>query len=229
MVFSEYHALWFRNRKDQVALNDLDQHSVDRARVWLQQVSMNAYEVELVIRDLILMAAEADRRGETLRSTLGDEDAFYRNLADSIDRGNLLDYLTGYFGTVLFGVGVVYGGLMALFGINQPANAGRLILSLVLYTTLGTLAMLLKRQFKPPLDKNHLPAKILLIVLSVVFLGLAVTLPFWMLRLPLDAFPMHPTTVCLLLSAVGLLLMLLRVVRYNLIAARHPWREKRSS
>lgn len=226
MVFSEYHALWFRNRKDQAALNELDQHSVDRARVWLQQVSMNAYEVELVIRDLILMAAEADRRGETLRSTLGDEDAFYRNLADSIDRGNLLDYLTGYFGTVLFGVGVVYGGLMALFGIKQPANAGRLILSLVLYTTLGTLGMLLKRQFKPPLDKNHLPAKILLILLSVVFLGLAVTMPFWMLRIPLEAFPMHPTSVCLLLSAVGLLLMLLRVVRYNLMAARHPWREK---
>lgn len=229
MVFSEYHALWFRNRKDQAALNELDQHSVDRARVWLQQVSMNAYEVELVIRDLILMAAEADRRGETLRSTLGDEDSFYRNLADSIDRGNLLDYLTGYFGIVLFGVGVVYGGLMALFGIKQPANAGRLILSLVLYTTLGTLGMLLKRQFKPPLDKNHLPAKILLILLSVVVLGLAITMPFWMLRIPLEAFPMHPTSVCLWLSAVGLLLMLLRVVRYNLMAARHPWREKHRS
>lgn len=226
MVFSEYHALWFRNRKDQAALNDLDQRSVDRARAWLQQVSMNAYEVELVIRDLILMAAEADRRGETLRSTLGDEDTFYRNLADSIDRGNLLDYLTGYFGTVLFGVGVVYGGLMALFGIKQPADAGRLVLSLVLYTAIGTLGMLLKRQFKPPLDKNHLPAKILLIGLSVVAFGLAVTMPFWILRLPLESFPMNPTTVSLLLAAVGLLLMLLRVVRYNLLAAGHPWREQ---
>ena len=116
MVFSEYHALCRQNQKDRAALNDLDKNSVDRARVWLQQVSMNAYEVERVLRDLILMAAEADRRGETLRSTLGDEDTFYRNLADSIDRGNLLDYLTGYFGTILFGVGVVYGGLMALFG-----------------------------------------------------------------------------------------------------------------
>ena len=208
MVFSEYHALCRQNQKDRAALNDLDKNSVDRARVWLQQVSMNAYEVERV------------------RSTLGDEDTFYRNLADSIDRGNLLDYLTGYFGTILFGVGVVYGGLMALFGIKQPADAGRLMVSLVLYTTLGTLGMLLKRQFKPPLDKNHLPAKILLIVLSVVFLGLAITLPFWMLRLPLESFPMHPTSVCLLLSAVGLLLMLLRVVRYNLMAARHPWREQ---
>lgn len=159
----------------------------------------------------------------------GGEDAFYRNLADSIHRGNLLDYLTGYFGTILFGVGVVYGGLMALFGIKQPADAGRLILSLVLYTTLGTLGMLLKRQFKPPLDKNHLPAKILLIVLAVVFLVLAVTMPFWMLRLPMEAFPMHPTTVCLLLAAVGLLLMLLRVVRYNRMAARRPWREKPNS
>lgn len=226
MVFSEYHALCRQNQKDRAALNDLDKNSVDRARVWLQQVSMNAYEVERVLRDLILMAAEADRRGETLRSTLGDEDTFYRNLADSIDRGNLLDYLTGYFGTILFGVGVVYGGLMALFGIKQPADAGRLMVSLVLYTTLGTLGMLLKRQFKPPLDKNHLPAKILLIVLSVVFLGLAITLPFWMLRLPLESFPMQPTTVCLLLAAVGLLLMLLRVVRYNLMATRHPWREQ---
>ena len=225
MVFSEYHALWLQNRKDRAALNDLDKNSVDRARTWLQQVSMNAYEVELVLRDLIIMAAEADRRGETLRSTLGDEDAFYRNLANSIDRGNVLDYLTGYFAIILTGVGVAYGVLMSLFGVSQSDAAGWLILSLVLYTILGTLGMLLKRQFKPPLDKKHLPAKILLIALSVVFVGLAVTMPFWMLRLPLEAFPMHPATVCLLLTAIGLLLMLLRVIRYNSMAARHPWRE----
>lgn len=229
MVFSEYHALWLQNRKDRAALNDLDKNSVDRARTWLQQVSMNAYEVELVLRDLILMAAEADRRGETLRSTLGDEDAFYRNLANSIDRGNVLDYLTGYFAIILTGVGVVYGVLMSLFGVSRPDAAGWLILSLVLYITLGTLGMLLKRQFKPPLDKNNLPAKILLIALSMVILGLAITMPFWMLRLPLEAFPMHPATVCLLLTAIGLLLMLLRVVRYNFLAAKHPWREKRNS
>lgn len=177
MVFSEYHALWLQNRKDRAALNDLDKNSVDRARTWLQQVSMNAYEVELVLRDLILMATEADRRGETLRSTLGDEDAFYRNLANSIDRGNVLDYLTGYFAIILTGVGVVYGVLMSLFGVSRPDAAGWLILSLVLYITLGTLGMLLKRQFKPPLDKNNLPAKILLIALSMVILGLAITMP----------------------------------------------------
>lgn len=229
MAFSEYHALWLQNRKDREALNDLDKNSVDRARTWLQQVSMNAYEVELVLRDLILMAAEADSRGETLCSTLGDEDAFYRNLASSIDRGNLLDYLTGYFGSILFGVGVAYGVLMSLFGVSRPDAAGMLLLFLVLYTTIGTLAMLLKRQFKPPLDKNHLPAKILLVVLFVVFLGLALTVTFWRSQLPLEAFPLRPTVVCLLLMAFGLALLLLRVVRYNLLAARHPWRENTRS
>ena len=57
MAFSEYHALWFQNRKDRAALNDLDKNSVDRARDWLKAVSWNSYEVELVVRDLILMAA----------------------------------------------------------------------------------------------------------------------------------------------------------------------------
>lgn len=225
MAFSEYHALWLQNRKDRAALNDLDKNSVDRARTWLQQVSMNAYEVELVIRDLILMAAEADRRGETLHSTLGDEDAFYRDLANSIDRGNVLDYLTGYFAVILTGVGVAYGVLMSLFGVSQPDAAGTLLLFLVLYTTIGTLAMLLKRQFKPPLDKSHLPTKILLVVLSVVFFGLALTVTFWRSWLPLVAFPLSPAAVCLLLVAAGLVFLLLRVVRYNLLAARHPWRE----
>lgn len=223
MAFSEYLALWRQNRKDRVALNDLDKNSVDRAKDWLKAVSWNSYEVELVVRDLILMAAEADRQGKTLRETLGDEDAFYSNLADSIDHGNLLDYVTGYFAALTAAVGAIGVLIFAVVPGTGPMDAGTLLVQLLGQILVATCTILFARQFLPPRSKGHLGAKIVLGVLDL--LAIAFVCTTWIWRDAFRTFPLSPITVCLLLMAVGLLLLLLRVVRYNLLAARHPWRE----
>lgn len=223
MAFNEYYALWRQNRKDRAALNDLDKNSVDRAKDWLKAVSWNSYEVELVVRDLILMAQEADRQGKTLRETLGDEDAFYSNLADSIDHGNLLDYATGYFAALTAAVGAVGALIFAVVPGTGPMDAGMLLIQLLGQIMVATCSILLGRQFMPPLNKGHIGAKIVLAALDLLALGFVCTT--WIWRDAFRTFPLSPITVCLLLMAAGLLLLLLRVVRYNRLAARHPWRE----
>lgn len=227
MVFSEYHALWLQNRKDRAALNDLDKNSVDRAKDWLKAVSWNSYEVEIVVRDLILMAAEADRQGKSLRQTLGDEDAFYSNLADSIHHGNLFDYITGYFALLTAAVGAIGTVIFAVVPDTGPTDAGMLLVQLLGQILLATFSILLGRQFLPPLNKGHVWAKIILTLLDLAALVLVCTT--WIWKDSFRTFPLPPITVCLLLFAFGLLLRLCRVVRYNLLAARHPWREKLDS
>ena len=217
MAFSEYLALWRQNRKDRAALNDLDKNSVDRAKDWLKAVSWNSYEVELVVRDLILMAAEADRQGKTLRETLGDEDAFYS------DHGNLLDYVTGYFAALTAAVGAIGILIFAVVPDTGPTDGGMLLVQLLGQILVATCIILFARQFLPPRSKGHLGAKIVLGVLDL--LAIAFVCTTWIWRDAFRTFPLSPITVCLLLMAVGLLLLLLRVVRYNLLAARHPWRE----
>lgn len=227
MAFSEYHALWLQNRKDRAALNDLDKNSVDRARDWLKAVSWNSYEVELVVRDLILMAAEADRQGKTLRETLGDEDAFYSNLADSIHHGNLIDYVTGYFALLTAAVGAIGTVIFAVMPDNGPTDAGMFLLQLLGQILVATFSILLGRQFLPPLNKGHVWAKVILFLSDLAALVFVCTT--WMWKDAFRTFPLPPIAVCLLLLAFGLLLRLCRVVRYNLLAARHPWRENTRS
>lgn len=227
MVFSEYHALWLQNRKDRAALNDLDKNSVDRAKDWLKAVSWNSYEVEIVVRDLILMAAEADRQGKSLRQTLGDEDAFYSNLADSIHHGNLFDYITGYFALLTAAVGAIGTVIFAVVPDTGPTDAGMLLVQLLGQILVATFSILLGRQFLPPLNKGHVWAKIILTLLDLAALVLVCTT--WIWKDNFRTFPLPPITVCLLLFAFGLLLRLCRVARYNLLAARHPWREKLDS
>lgn len=227
MAFSEYHALWLQNRKDRAALNDLDKNSVDRARDWLKAVSWNSYEVELVARDLILMAAESDRQGKTLRETLGDEDAFYSNLADSIHHGNLIDYVTGYFALLTAAVGAIGTVIFAVMPDRDPTDAGMFLLQLLGQILVATFSILLGRQFLPPLNKGHIGAKMLLATLDLAALVFVCTT--WMWKDAFRTFPLPPIAVCLLLLVFGLLLRLCRGVRYNLLAARHPWRENTRS
>ena len=223
MAFSEYLALWRQNRKDRAALNDLDKNSVDRAKDWLKAVSWNSYEVELVVRDLILMAAEADRQGKTLRETLGDEDAFYSNLTDSIHHGNLIDYVTGDFALLTAAVGAIGTVIFAVMPDRDPTDAGMFLLQLLGQILVATFSILLGRKFLPPLNKGHIGAKMLLATLDLAALVFVCTT--WMWKDAFRTFPLPPIAVCLLLLVFGLLLRLCRFVRYNLLASRHPWRE----
>ena len=51
------------------------------------------YEVELVCKDLITMAAQAEARRDYLPSVIGDVDVFKRNLLASMPRPKLADYM----------------------------------------------------------------------------------------------------------------------------------------
>ena len=51
------------------------------------------YEVELVRKDLITMAAQAEARRDYLPSVIGDVDVFKRNLLASMQRPKLADYM----------------------------------------------------------------------------------------------------------------------------------------
>ena len=51
------------------------------------------YEIELVRKDLIAMAASAEADGQYLPAVIGDVDAFKRNLLASMPQPKLIDYM----------------------------------------------------------------------------------------------------------------------------------------
>ena len=51
------------------------------------------YEIELVRKDLIAMAASAEADGQYLPAVIGDVDAFKRDLLASMPRPKLIDYM----------------------------------------------------------------------------------------------------------------------------------------
>ena len=51
------------------------------------------YEIELIRKDLIAMAAQAEARRDYLPSVIGDVDVFKRNLLASMPRPKLADYM----------------------------------------------------------------------------------------------------------------------------------------
>ena len=53
------------------------------------------YEIELIRKDLIAMAAQAEARHDYLPSVIGDVDVFKRNLLASMPKPKFADYMAG--------------------------------------------------------------------------------------------------------------------------------------
>ena len=74
------------------------------------------YEIELIRKDLIAMAAQAEARRDYLPSVIGDVDVFKRNLLASMPKPKFADYMAdsliwlGFYSLVVSAMGLLFKG-----------------------------------------------------------------------------------------------------------------------
>lgn len=182
------------------------------------------YEVELVRKDLIAMAASAEADGQYLPAVIGDVDAFKRDLLASMPRPKLIDYmLDSLVWLCLFGLAVSLTHL--LLGGPWDCYYDAAMLGICIIVMMPS-AWLLKRLVPSAwltADKGGLYGAAQAAVL-VVWLVLFSLLYRWVYpALPNIGVPNVIATA--LFAVLTLVLRGWRTRRYNQLADARPWRD----
>lgn len=182
------------------------------------------YEVELVRKDLIAMAASAEADGQYLPAVIGDVDAFKRDLLASMPRPKLIDYmLDSLVWLCLFGLAVSLTHL--LLGGPWDCYYDAAMLGICIVVMMPS-AWLLKRLVPSAwltADKGGLYGAAQAAVL-VVWLVLFSLLYRWVYpALPNIGVPNVIATA--LFAVITLVLRGWRTRRYNQLADARPWRD----
>lgn len=182
------------------------------------------YEVELVRKDLIAMAASAEADGQYLPAVIGDVDAFKRNLLASMPQPKLIDYmLDSLVWLCLFGLAVSLTHL--LLGGPWDCYYDAAMLGICIVVMMPS-AWLLKRLVPSAwltADKGGLygAAQAAVLVVWLVLFGL---LYRWVYpALPNIGVPNVIATA--LFAVITLVLRGWRTRRYNQLADARPWRD----
>lgn len=182
------------------------------------------YEVELVRKDLIAMAASAEADGQYLPAVIGDVDAFKRDLLASMPRPKLIDYmLDSLVWLCLFGLAISLTHL--LLGGPWDCYYDAAMLGICIVVMMPS-AWLLKRLVPSAwltADKGGLYGAAQAAVL-VVWLVLFSLLYRWVYpALPNIGVPNVIATA--LFAVITLVLRGWRTRRYNQLADARPWRD----
>ena len=182
------------------------------------------YEVELVRKDLIAMAASAEADGQYLPAVIGDVDAFKRDLLASMPRPKLIDYmLDSLVWLCLFGLAISLTHL--LLGGPWDCYYDAAMLGMCIVVMMPS-AWLLKRLVPSAwltADKGGLYGAAQAAVL-VVWLVLFSLLYRWVYpALPNIGVPNVIATA--LFAVLTLVLRGWRTRRYNQLADARPWRD----
>lgn len=182
------------------------------------------YEIELVRKDLIAMAASAEADGQCLPAVIGDVDAFKRNLLASMPQPKLIDYmLDSLVWLCLFGLAVSLTHL--LLGGPWDCYYDAAMLGICIVVMMPS-AWLLKRLVPSAwltADKGGLYGAAQAAVL-VVWLVLFSLLYRWVYpALPNIGVPNVIATA--LFAVITLVLRGWRTRRYNQLADARPWRD----
>ena len=182
------------------------------------------YEIELVRKDLIAMAASAEADGQYLPAVIGDVDAFKRNLLASMPQPKLIDYmLDSLVWLCLFGLAVSLTHL--LLGGPWDCYYDAAMLGICIVVMMPS-AWLLKRLVPSAwltADKGGLYGAAQAAVL-VVWLVLFSLLYRWVYpALPNIGVPNVIATA--LFAVITLVLRGWRTRRYNQLADARPWHD----
>ena len=98
LVQNEYTELRKENELRKSPLNKRNQDILRQVYDRMSAYTWNCYEVELVRKDLIGMAAQAEARGSDLEQVMGgNPDEYCRQIVEGIDRGSPLDYVCTWY------------------------------------------------------------------------------------------------------------------------------------
>lgn len=114
LVQNEYTELRKENELRKSTLNKRNQDILRQVYDRMSAYTWNCYEVELVRKDLIGMAAQAEARGSDLEQVMGENpDEYCRQIVEGIDRGSPLDYVCTWYPTA-FMIFVVFNVIMLI-------------------------------------------------------------------------------------------------------------------
>lgn len=98
LVHNEYTELRKENEMRESTLNKRNQDILRQVCVRMTAYTWNCYEIEMVRKDLIGMAARAETQGHDLGHVMGcDPDEYCRQIVVDIDRGSPLDYVSTWY------------------------------------------------------------------------------------------------------------------------------------
>lgn len=181
------------------------------------------YEVELVRKDLIAMAAGAETNGESLPAVIGDVDAFKRELLASMPRPKLAAYMLDCLVWL-----AIYSLVMSLTYLLLEGPGGShydvcsmAICILIMMPSAWVMQRLIPSEWLATRKYAYGPAQRALLIVWIV--------EFWLVYrwiyplLPVFAIPNAVSSA--LFAALTLALCGLRIRRYNQLATDRPWRE----
>lgn len=181
------------------------------------------YEVELVRKDLIAMAAAAEAEGQYLPAVIGDVDVFKRDLLASMPPPKLIDYmLDSLVWLCLFGLAVSLTHLLLGGPWDCYYNVAMLILCVVVMMPSAWLLqhVVLSDWLTTGKGARYGAAQGAMLVVWFVLFGL---LYRWVYpALPNIGIPNVIATV--LFAVLTLALRAWRTRRYNRLADARPWR-----
>ena len=182
------------------------------------------YEVELVRKDLIAMAASAEADGQYLPAVIGDVDAFKRDLLASMPRPKLIDYmLDSLVWLCLFGLAISLTHLLLDGPWDCYYDAAMLGICIVVMMPSAWLLKRLVPSAWLTADKGGLYGAAQAAVL-VVWLVLFSLLYRWVYpALPNIGVPNVIATA--LFAVITLVLRGWRTRRYNQLADARPWHD----
>ena len=182
------------------------------------------YEIELVRKDLIAMAASAEADGQYLPAVIGDVDAFKRDLLASMPRPKLIDYmLDSLVWLCLFGLAASLTHLLLGGPWDCYYDAAMLGICIVVMMPSAWLLQRLVPSAWLTADKGGLYGAAQAAVLVVWFV-LFILLYRWVYpALPNIGVPNVIATA--LFAVINLVLRGWRTRRYNQLADARPWRD----
>lgn len=225
LIQNEYTELCKENKLRESTLNKRNQDILRQVCVRMTAYTWNCYEIELVRKDLIGMAAQAEARGSDLEQVMGgNPDEYCRQIVDDIDRGSALDsvctwYPWFYLLYAVFNVVslVISRGTAESNLIRELISPFLFLLWLYLCAWLHRIGHRLCLRFGMWVETGWNVLLIVFFIWLCIYSGklltsFSVTMPLWLAILYQLAW------------AVGS--QLWQNTRYNRYAQGHPWREQ---
>lgn len=225
LIQNEYTELYKENRLRSSTLNKRNQDILRQVHARMMSYTWNCYEIELVRKDLIGMAARAEAQDHDLEQVMGcDSDEYCRQIVDDIDRGSPLDYLSTWYPAfyLLYAVFnvialVISGGTADASLVRELMSPFLFLLWLYLCAWLHRIGHRLCLRFGMWVEMGWNILLLALFMWLCIYSGkllssFPVTMPLWLAILYQLAW------------AVGS--QLWQNTRYNRYAQDHPWREQ---
>lgn len=224
---NEWKQLCKENNTRQSRLREKDQDVLDDVLSYLKSTNRNPYDLEVLRKDLIGMAEEAQDRGESLEDVIGpDRKDFCEGLAETLRPSTMADWVVFNAPNALFGAWLALSFSLSKdrFGIEFGSTPGMALLLLVIYFWLVTM-MYQRTRFRYQSGQPNYKALGLSVLLFLPIAGIA----YWYAKMGSAVWFTLPWPV-VVAGGVGIWIAAVwyRNQRVAQLSEQNPWKDAAS-